>query len=92
MNIRSHYNIKEMAVDGLDLLNKRLKAVNASYRLIEDPDRLKNNYNINIASKKTLQPKDDYPPLSLLSSVKEMKKVHFALCVFSSAFIKSSLI
>lgn len=88
MNIRSHYNIKEMVVDGLDLFNKRLQEVNAEYRLKDEPDQVKDNYNVCIASKKSFEPKDDYPPLSLMSSVKEMKYVHYALCCFSSAFVR----
>lgn len=58
---------------------------------MDDPDVIKNNYNVCIASKKSFKPKDDYPPLSLMSSVKEMKYVHYALCVFSSAFVKHGL-
>jgi hypothetical protein len=88
MNIRSHYNVKEMVVDGLDLFNKRLGEVHAEYVLKDDPDVIKDNYNVSIASKKSLKAKDDYPPLSLMSSVKEMKYIHYALCVFSTAFVK----
>lgn len=53
MNIRSHYNIKEMVVDGLDLFNNRLKELNAEYRLKDEPDVIKDNYNVCIASKKS---------------------------------------
>jgi hypothetical protein len=88
MHIRSHYNIKEMVVDGLDLFNQRLKEINAEYLLKDEPDVIKDNYNVCIASKKSLKPKDDYPPLSLMSSVKEMKYIHYALCCFSSAFVR----
>ena len=75
-----------MVVDGLDLFNKRLIELNSDYKLKDDPDVLKDNYNVCIASKKSFKPKDDYPPLSMMSSVKEMKKIHYALCCFSSAF------
>lgn len=92
MNLRQHYNIKEMVVDGIDLFNKRLKELKADWLLKDDPDVIKDNYNVCIASKKSFKPKDDYPPLSLMSSVKEMKYVHYALCVFSSAFVKQSII
>jgi hypothetical protein len=92
MTLRSHFNIKEMVVEGLDLFNKRLKEVESEYALKDDPEVIKDNYNVCIASKKSLLPKDDYPPLSLLSSVKEMKYVHYALCVFTSAFVKHSLV
>jgi len=88
MDLLSHYNIKEMVVDGLDHFNRRLKEVSAEYQLRDDPDAIKDFYNVCIASKKSFKPKDDYPPLSLGSSVKEMKYVHYALCVFSTAFAK----
>lgn len=87
MNIRSHYNIKEMVVDGLDLFNQRLRELNSQWALKDEPDLIKDNYNVCIASKKSFKPKDDYPPLSLMSSVKEMKYIHYALCIFSSALI-----
>jgi len=77
-------------VDGLDLFNKRLKELKRDYLLKDDPDDVKNHYNVCIASKKSLKPKDDYPPLSLMSSVKEMKYINFCLCAFSSAFIRQN--
>ena len=92
MNIRSHYNFKELAIEAIDLFNKRLDAVGAPYRLQHDTDKVSDYYNINVASKKTFLPKEDYPPLSYTSSVKEIRKVAFALCCFSTAFIKHGLV
>jgi hypothetical protein len=103
MNIRSHYNFKELAVDSIDRFNKRLRELDADYKLNDDPDAVEQSYNICIASKKNGQPKDDYPgkflfeifyhffiALSFNSSVKQMMYVHFALCVFSKAFLKTA--
>ena len=61
MNIRSHYNVKELAVDSIDQFNNRLKELNAEYVLNDDPDSVESNYNVCIASKKSGKPKDDYP-------------------------------
>ena len=46
MNLRQHYNIKEMVVDGIDLFNKRLKELKAVWLLKDDPDVIKDNYNM----------------------------------------------
>jgi hypothetical protein len=48
-------------VDALDVFNKRLKDLNAPYTLNDNPDKLKENYNVNYGSKKNGLPKDDYP-------------------------------
>ena len=61
MNIRNHYNIQELVVDGLEVFNQRLAELNAPYRLRDDSENLKQYYNVYIAKKKNCLPKDDYP-------------------------------
>ena len=69
MNIRSHYNFKELAVDSIDQLNRRLRELDADYKLNDDPDAVEQSYNINIASKKNGKPKDDYPGKFLIEII-----------------------
>ena len=61
MNIRSHYNIQELAVDGIEAFNARLGKLNAAYRLKDDLENMKDSFNVYIAKKKNCLPKDDYP-------------------------------
>ena len=55
-----HYSCKELIVESLDALNKRLSKISAPYRLIEDSNKVDDNYCLYIAKKKGLT-KDDLP-------------------------------
>ena len=48
-------------MDGIDAFNKRLEVLNAQYRLKDDSENIKDNFNVYIAKKKNCLPKDDYP-------------------------------
>ena len=54
MKISDHFNVKQMAVDAIDLFNERLSRndVNGAYILDDELNRLEQNYNIYIAKKK----------------------------------------
>lgn len=91
VQIADHYNCQELIVDTLDLFNRRLTdpSVGAQYTLDDDVDKLDDNYSLYIAKKKG-GPKDDFPGFSLLSVVKGTGYERFALCCFSSAFLKQT--
>lgn len=61
MNIRNHYNTQELVVEAIDMFNTRLAEINSPYRLRDDPEKIKDNYNVYFAKKKNCLPKDDYP-------------------------------
>ena len=82
----------------VDLFNKELSNLKADWRLVDTPEIIADNYNLYLASKKTGEPKDDYPGklylmlpiilgLALLTKVKPLTYTRFSLCCFSSAFV-----
>lgn len=103
MSIRNHYNVQELVVEAIDTFNARLAELNAHYRLKDDPETIKDNYNVYFAKKKNCLPKDDYPrksdfesfnnifelAMGMDSLIRESQKEHFALCCFTSAFAQN---
>lgn len=87
LQIGDHYNCKEMIVEAIDLFNQRLSSseVEAQYRLKDDVGAIEENYVLYIAKKKGT-PKEDFPGLSLSSSVKKLTYERFCLCCNTSAF------
>jgi hypothetical protein len=70
MKISDHFNVKQMAVDAIDLFNERLSRndVNGAYLLDDELNRLEQNYNIYIAKKKG-RIKDDFPGKKLIDCI-----------------------
>lgn len=84
VNILNHYNFQELVVDAIDVFNKRLKELNAPFSLLDNPDALKDNYNVNYASKKNGLPKDDYPG-KLLSDLRLLTQLKYVALSLNSS-------